>query len=486
MKKRKKSVLESLAELNNPKPSFEDPEDADSLGMAVVDVAEGIYDHSSDDDENVLAKMARKRGLRHKTAMDDMGAKYAARVVNRSDLHSSDEEDLDPFKGEEGEGLTGEENGDLEGLEEEEEEDEGDEEEQTMTMASKKQTKPSATTTQKPNSAMKKADTPGKSRSVMFSNDVTVHEEDEEEEDNEEEEEEEDDEGAFAGIQDEQRDAMLSTLEQLEEEDRTEEDVAVFKPSEVDEDMKQAMAVKRQKAFGDQCVNIRIRLQQPLSLFNRISHVNGSNPKAAGVAEQLKGILSDLVDLQMATRQPPEEKPALNTTADIWNFLEKDFAELEKQRKEVIEQWNTKLQVASGSGQTKAFKVLHQSVNAQIDQALMDEDKLIQRTQGSGKAEDVYDDTDFYQQMLREVMHGSHEDLSSEIDPDLLQLADVARRKSAKSKVDRRASKGRKVRYTVHSKLTHFMAPLPRPNQDRQDTFSELFANLFGQSSQAA
>jgi protein AATF/BFR2 len=43
--------------------------------------------------------------------------------------------------------------------------------------------------------------------------------------------------------------------------------------------------------------------------------------------------------------------------------------------------------------------------------------------------------------------------------------------------VDRRASKGRKLRYHVHEKLVNFMAPV---ENDAPEYLSNIFANLFG------
>ena len=43
--------------------------------------------------------------------------------------------------------------------------------------------------------------------------------------------------------------------------------------------------------------------------------------------------------------------------------------------------------------------------------------------------------------------------------------------------VDRRASKGRKIRYTVVDKLVNFMVPEDSHTDDR---VSSLFSNLFG------
>jgi protein AATF/BFR2 len=49
-----------------------------------------------------------------------------------------------------------------------------------------------------------------------------------------------------------------------------------------------------------------------------------------------------------------------------------------------------------------------------------------------------------------------------------------------KNNVDRKASKGRKIRYTVHDKLQNFMFPIPTVNPSSVTIDSDrLFASLF-------
>lgn len=50
--------------------------------------------------------------------------------------------------------------------------------------------------------------------------------------------------------------------------------------------------------------------------------------------------------------------------------------------------------------------------------------------------------------------------------------------------VDRRASKGRKIRYTVMDKLVNFM--VPQESALLEDKTPALFSNLFGQGSHAS
>lgn len=51
--------------------------------------------------------------------------------------------------------------------------------------------------------------------------------------------------------------------------------------------------------------------------------------------------------------------------------------------------------------------------------------------------------------------------------------------KKNKKQVDRRASKGRKLRYEVHEKLVNFMVPIPTATW-RPEMVDELIGGLFG------
>ncbi|KAE9393452.1 TRAUB-domain-containing protein [Gymnopus androsaceus JB14] len=86
---------------------------------------------------------------------------------------------------------------------------------------------------------------------------------------------------------------------------------------------------------------------------------------------------------------------------------------------------------------------------------------------------EIFDDTDFYQQLLRDVIDAR--DASGANDWMVIQ-----KQKKAKKKVDTKASKGRKLRYDVHEKLQNFMAPVHVKGSWHEEQIDELFSSLLG------
>lgn len=87
---------------------------------------------------------------------------------------------------------------------------------------------------------------------------------------------------------------------------------------------------------------------------------------------------------------------------------------------------------------------------------------------------ETYDDSDFYSHLLKEFLDGSAGGASK--------AATMTSAKNRK-KVDRRASKGRKIRYSVQEKLVNFTVPV---QLEPPPFATQLFANLFGAHAAAA
>ena len=59
-------------------------------------------------------------------------------------------------------------------------------------------------------------------------------------------------------------------------------------------------------------------------------------------------------------------------------------------------------------------------------------------------------------------------------------LSDLRREKKNKRDAERGASKGRKIKYTVHEKAQNFVVPAPFADAWTDEQADELFSSLFG------
>jgi len=162
----------------------------------------------------------------------------------------------------------------------------------------------------------------------------------------------------------------------------------------------------------------------------------------------------------------------------------------------------------------KKFKAINRSVLVQIAQLLEDKARLVKRTQlkrtpyhifGDPPAKsdetstapptddpvsknalesdetmdlEIYDDTDFYHSLLRELVEAGNAGVTDPITMGRNYLKIQKLRVKQKKKRDRKASKGRKLRYDVMAPLVNFMPPIK--GREPPAVADELFTCLFG------
>merc|ERR1712078_175774 len=90
----------------------------------------------------------------------------------------------------------------------------------------------------------------------------------------------------------------------------------------------------------------------------------------------------------------------------------------------------------------------------------------------------LFDDSKVYQQLLKDFVANSTEGVSS-TETQRSSTKYNNNNNSKKNDVDRRASKGRKIRYKEIPKLVNFTFPLSRSNTSSLNT-DEYFQSLFG------
>ena len=189
------------------------------------------------------------------------------------------------------------------------------------------------------------------------------------------------------------------------------------------------------------------------------------------------------------------KKLKLNNYEKILNDNHKLYTDY---RNSVIQKWNEKTKIATG----KVGKAMNETTLKQIEFALSDKEKTRKKTRLKrseykiiGKAEatddnegrrvqeydsEIYDDDDFYHQLLRDLIEYKSSDITDpiQLSKQWIQLQNM--RSKMKRKIDTKATKGRRIRYNVHNKLVNFMAPITVNDTWTDHAKDELYSSLFG------
>ncbi|QGI96668.1 hypothetical protein CEK26_009737 [Fusarium fujikuroi] len=218
---------------------------------------------------------------------------------------------------------------------------------------------------------------------------------------------------------------------------------------------------------------------------------------AEEAAIKLLNTISSLKDNFGPSRAGEKRKRELDVsmaTSEIWEQLQAEEQRSIKSREDRLEKWSRKVQsvnITAPKGLESRNKTL---VSALKEQLLDPDNRLVKRSRvprscapmqaakGASEDSNIYDDADFYQVLLKELVdqrtvEGSSGAGAGAAVPTVVLTAakDVKSRKN----VDRKASKGRKMRFTVHEKLQNFMAPEDRRAWE-QGAIDRFFGTLFG------
>ncbi|TCD65894.1 rRNA-processing protein bfr2, partial [Steccherinum ochraceum] len=284
------------------------------------------------------------------------------------------------------------------------------------------------------------------------------------------------------------------------------DDVATSLRATREQDRRKGLAISHQLAIWNAILDARIQLQKALAATNSLpSSTDWPDPEQLphdairSVVEEAAELSRELLNLQanlykgdavdVPVPQPPagSEDPA--DTLSSWSSTVSDTTSAaDPHLLRTLTKWSAKIQVAApnfaSGGKSSGFKAsLGQApgiVQAIQDTLDGDRDQLLSRTrsldqeQGAG-SEDIFVDTDFYQQLLRDVIESKSTSGSGD---DVAWMRRQAQAKRSKT-VDTKASKGRKLRYEVHEKLQHFMIPIPVtvgawPDEQVDELFSSL------------
>lgn len=323
-------------------------------------------------------------------------------------------------------------------------------------------------------------------------------EEDEDEEKDDEEESDEDNDG---------EDNERSNLKKIINQGQKRIVEAMSQAAKADADKGQAVRVQR-RAF-DTILNLRIRLQKALiasNTFNMVETPEKMATKPYQAAEEAAVKLWNTIDsvrysfLPEATRAKIGEKrkragiEADTPSAEIWASMQTAEEAAHAHRRKVLDKWSERVKKSTTGGASTRNLVKNdtQTLLSTLDGQLVSSDRLIKKArtprscapaQAAKKVEEdteIYDDADFYQLLLKELVDQRSADNGAAGEAVTTVRWAALKEAKVRKQVDRRASKGRKLRYTVHEKLQNFMAPEDRRRWE-EPTIDRLFGTLFGQ-----
>ncbi len=276
-----------------------------------------------------------------------------------------------------------------------------------------------------------------------------------------------------------------------------------------------AHGVFNQKLLFNHLLKIRILMQKPLATCNRFPQPDTFDEmvEQAETSETVEEAQSSIVDTlndfldlqhdlfsQNETTKVSVKRRKIATDDDlddVWESISTQYDAYAPFREEALERWNRKTRMQNA----KQFKAMNSSIVEQVKQAIKIDERLVQRCQVKrfeesilGKRDreeeeepvdqELYDDRDFYQTLLRDLIQDVG---SAVIDPSTNHLNTnasgsirnaLARSKAAEARRKLLGkTKGRTIKYNVHKKLVGFMAPEESDIPASADT---LFKNIFG------
>ncbi|KAG8988703.1 rRNA-processing protein bfr2, partial [Tulasnella sp. 427] len=310
-----------------------------------------------------------------------------------------------------------------------------------------------------------------------------------------------------------------------------------------EQDRAKGKAVAKQLATWDTLLDARIRLQKSVVAANRlplpenISQFTSKDAKANNAVEKLlEATLSlsedvmELRELYMKTNEPdvelpPRKKRKLDVTSPTSDSYASQVREAtasasalesayHRSLLQTLRKWSAKVQAVAPSTLSSGKSFQHTSGGVKsavdlIDETLSggkavartrvrrsegkrvvsmgDEDGVHERGVESLDVDEVFDDADFYQQLLRDVIdsRGGAKD-SHNVDAE-----DAWARKQKRAQKAERAlaNKDKRVRYDVHEKLQNFMVPIPIDGMRgtwHEEQIDELFSSLLGKGFEGA
>ncbi|KAE9977935.1 hypothetical protein BLS_001027 [Venturia inaequalis] len=287
-------------------------------------------------------------------------------------------------------------------------------------------------------------------------------------------------------------------------------------------DAEKGKAVQAQRKVFDTLLNTRIKLQKALVVANSLSAididenevkeskdvVSAAEDAALKLWNNINSLRTSLQSSRTGSKRSHSEYTSDTPLSTLWEDTERYENSQIQHRNSTLNFWSTKCRATSASA-TQGQNRLNQSAREQqlsdvLTGHLSDISRLVSKTRlarscapiqaaatsKNSKAveekEDalpIYDDADFYSTLLQSLISQRSSEATTSLGNLNLNMNmqpwEAAREAKVKKVVDTKASKGRKLRYTVHEQIQNFMAPEDRGAWGERQA-EDLFGALFG------
>ncbi|CAI2367536.1 unnamed protein product [Moneuplotes crassus] len=311
--------------------------------------------------------------------------------------------------------------------------------------------------------------------------------------------------------------AMIDKLEKLEKQDNNYKGKVMLQNKE---DLQKASQVKEQRKVQEAIVSQRMIIQKILTKTNQFPQSDVFKQFEEDKAEELNTLKSNLkknictlneISMMLGKRMNVNLSPISTDDEDILPKVDKNYERLLPTCEELVQKWHSRTQVNTNVLNQKLAKrnvslsALQQPILTQVYKTLENKQFIETRTHQKrdvyrvlGKPVEsleekldfqIYDDKDFYQSLMRDLLNSSSgsiepekladdHNISMSLTQEYLRKRDKMRKlMSKKTKKSNKISKDKKLKYIIHDKLINFMAPYDTEvlHNGREDILKILF-----------
>lgn len=299
----------------------------------------------------------------------------------------------------------------------------------------------------------------------------------------------------------------LSVFDAIEELDTQDRNAERKRRKETSAEKKRALEAQSQTKIYNHLLETRILLQRAVNKVNDVSNSGNNNDSLlldtdtssgkSSFRETCDTLLAKLLQTRNQLSSGPSESesdssnekyealllPSVSSAANLNTSLQEEYEKHRDDWKKILNRKHKSLRLHSGVTAKSQFRIMDSSFWQQVDATVEYEDiRQNDEKNSSTKSSMVFDDSKVYQQLLKDfVANSANSAVGGDTSAETLRSSKKYKNNtsSKKNDVDRRASKGRKLRYKEIPKLVNFTFPLSRPNTSSLNR-DEYFQSLFG------